>query len=471
MPSAPSPDASSPSEAVALARLHPTAFTYFVHPRYAPADLHWRIGDALARIESGMSDRLLVLVPPRFGKSELASIHFPAWCLGRHPDRRIIATSYNEQLARHFGRQARDLVASPAFRRVFPGLGLAADGTAADEWRLQGASGSYLAAGIGGSITGYGADLLLVDDPIKNREEADSAVFRERTWDWFQSVAYSRLEPGGRIVVTMARWHPDDLAGRLLRATAEGRDRWEVLELPALSAEGQPLWPERFDREALERIRLALDERTWSALYQQQPTSERGTVFQRDWLARYDGGAERARVAVARIISVDTAYKDGEEHDYSCALVADLMPDYTLELREVWRERVPFPDLAFALDQLCARWNRDDQLRWIVIEDSGAGTSLLQTLRAWAPAAVARALVSWKPAGAKRERARLASVWMRNGLVRLPRPSESAPWLFELERELLEFPGSLHDDQVDALTQAILFLENLLADSLRARAG
>lgn len=218
-------------------------------------------------------------MPPRHGKSELASKRFPAWCLGRDPKRQIIAASYNSDLASDFGRNVRNLVAEPEFGQVFPGVTLAPDSQAANRMNTN-KGGTYVAAGVGTAVTGRGAHIALIDDPFKDREEADSERRRELVWDWYRSTLYTRLMPGGAIVLIQTRWHEDDLAGRLLEQ--EG-DQWEVLELPALGDTYEALWPEWYPVEALERIRDTIGPREWSALYQQRPQPDEGTFFKREW--------------------------------------------------------------------------------------------------------------------------------------------------------------------------------------------
>lgn len=218
-------------------------------------------------------------MPPRHGKSELASKRFPAWCLGRNPSRQIIAASYNSDLANDFGRNVRNIVAEPEFGQVFPGVGLAPDSQAANRMNTN-HGGAYVAAGVGTAVTGRGAHIALIDDPFKDREEADSERRRELVWDWYRSTLYTRLMPGGAIVLIQTRWHDDDLAGRLL---AQEADQWEVLELPAINDAGEALWPEWYDRAALERIKATIGPREWSALYQQKPQPDEGTFFKREW--------------------------------------------------------------------------------------------------------------------------------------------------------------------------------------------
>jgi len=255
------------------------AFTEFTNPLYERAQHHARIADKLEAVERGEIDRLMIFMPPRHGKSELASKRFPAWCLGRRPTRQIIAASYNSDLANDFGRNVRNLVAEPEFGQVFPGVTLAPDSQAAMRMNTS-HGGAYVAAGVGTAVTGRGAHIALIDDPFKDREEADSERRRELVWDWYRSTLYTRLMPGGAIVLIQTRWHEDDLAGRLLE---QEPDQWEVLELPAIDNEGKALWPEWYDETALARIKATIGPREWSALYQQQPQPDEGTFFQRAW--------------------------------------------------------------------------------------------------------------------------------------------------------------------------------------------
>lgn len=259
------------------------AFTEFTNPIYARAQHHAQIADALEEVERGENDRLMIFMPPRHGKSELASKRFPAWCLGRDPRRQIIAASYNSDLADDFGRNVRNIVAQPEFGQVFPKVTLAPDSKAAGRMNTN-YGGAYVAAGVGTAVTGRGAHIALIDDPFKDRAEADSERRRELVWDWYRSTLYTRLMPGGAIVLIQTRWHEDDLAGRILEQ--EG-DQWKVLELPALNEAGEALWPEWYPVEALDRIRKAIGAREWSALYQQKPQPDDGTYFRREWLGEW----------------------------------------------------------------------------------------------------------------------------------------------------------------------------------------
>jgi predicted phage terminase large subunit-like protein len=258
-------------------------FTEYTNPLYQRARHHALIADRLEAVERGEIDRLMIFMPPRHGKSELASKRFPAWCLGRDPQRQIIAASYNSDLANDFGRNVRNIVAEPEFRQVFPDVSLAPDSQAANRMNTN-RGGAYVAAGVGTAVTGRGAHIALIDDPFKDREEADSERRREVVWDWYRSTLYTRLMPGGAIVLVQTRWHEDDLAGRLLEQDA---GQWEVLELPAIDEQGGALWPEWYDRQTLDRIKATIGPREWSALYQQKPQPDEGTFFKREWFKTF----------------------------------------------------------------------------------------------------------------------------------------------------------------------------------------
>lgn len=267
-----------------LAFRHLIDFTEYTNPLYRAADHHHAICDKLEAVERGDIDRLMIFMPPRHGKSELASKRFPAWALGRNPLRQIIAASYNSDLASDFGRNVRNIVNEPEFGEVFPGVSLAPDSHAANRLNTN-AGGSYIAAGVGTAVTGRGADIALIDDPFKDREEADSERRRDLVWDWYRSTLFTRLMPGGSVVVICTRWHEDDLAGRLLEHDGK---QWDILSLPAIDEAGQALWPKWYDLPTLERIKATIGPREWSALYQQRPQPDEGTFFQRAWFKEWD---------------------------------------------------------------------------------------------------------------------------------------------------------------------------------------
>lgn len=262
------------------------SFTEYTFPQYEAAHHHRLIAEKLEAVERGEIQRLMVFMPPRHGKSELGTKRFPAWFLGRNPGMSIIQASYNSDLATDFGRQVRNIVQDRKFGNVFKGVSLAPDSQAANRWNTD-KGGAYVAAGVGTAVTGRGADILIIDDPLKDREEADSENRREIVWNWYTSTAYTRLQGMRAEILIQTRWHEDDLAGRLLEAEAKGGKSWEKLVLPAMLSDGSALWPERFDLETLQEIKGTIGPRDWSALYQQEPSPEEGTFFERDWFGRH----------------------------------------------------------------------------------------------------------------------------------------------------------------------------------------
>lgn len=278
------------AEDFAFSRL--IAYAAYQWPGYRDAQHHRLIARKLEQIERGEITRLMIFMPPRHGKSMLASEFFPAWYLGRNPDHYVVAATYGQELADDFGRKVKNQISDEAYQLIFPGVRLADDSRSSKRFHVSSEAsggvehqvsqgGAYYAVGVGGPLTGRGAHLLLIDDPVKNREDADSETTRKKIMEWYTSTAYTRLMPGGRVVVIQTRWHEEDLAGWLLAShKAEG---WDVLNLPALDSQDRPLWPEQYDATALRRIKAAVGPRDWSALYQQSPSPEEGTYFQRDW--------------------------------------------------------------------------------------------------------------------------------------------------------------------------------------------
>ena len=253
------------------------AFTEYTFPRYEAAAIHHQIAEQLERVARNEVDRLMLLVPPRHGKSELASRRFPAWYLGRHPDKQFISASASATLAEDFGRDVRNLIASEEYGQVFD-TRLAEDSQAKGRWTTS-EGGSYFATGVGGALMGRGAHVLLIDDPFGSMADARSEIVRKSVHDWYTGTCYNRLEKGGKIILINYRMHQDDLCGRLLAQQAAGGDRWEVVELKAVSSDGRALWPEKFSSEALERIKRNISPADWAALYQQEPTAETGSYF------------------------------------------------------------------------------------------------------------------------------------------------------------------------------------------------
>ena len=273
----------------ARARKSLLRFTEYTLPQYQRAAHHELIAKKLEAVERGEIDRLMIFMPPRHGKSELASVRFPAWFLGRNPDKFFISASYGQKLSVKFGRRVRNLIRDPRVREVFPSLILNEDSQAKDLFNTP-EGGQYLATSVDGSITGDGGHVVSIDDPVKGRQEADSEASQETAWDWYRGDLYTRLMPGARIVLTQTRWNEGDLAGRILESEGRVEDggEWQVLELPALHPERGALWTEWYPEETLERIKNAIGPREWSALYQQKPQPDEGTFFKREWFKRWD---------------------------------------------------------------------------------------------------------------------------------------------------------------------------------------
>lgn len=414
------------------------AFTEYTNDAYVSAAHHKRIADKLEAVERGESDRVAIFMPPRHGKSELASRRFPAWYLGRNPKRQIIAASYNSDLASDFGREVRNIVASREYAAVFD-TRLREDSRAAERWNTD-QGGAYVAAGVGTAVTGRGAHVLLIDDPFKDREEADSELRRQRVWDWYTSTAYTRLMPGGAVVLIQTRWHEDDLAGRLLNA--QGGDKWDVLDLPALDEAKNALWPEWYNEKSLERIRAAIGPRDWSALYQQRPAPEEGDYFKADWLKPYDKAPD---LKTLRVYGGSDYAVTADGGDFTCHAVVGLDPEGRMYLLDLWRKQAASDEWVEAFCDLVKQWHpigwaeEQGQIR------SGVGPFLDRRQRERG-AYVFRE--QFPTRGDKAVRAQ--SIRGRMALEGLYVPTR-AVWYADLRSELLSFPAGKHDDQVDAL--------------------
>lgn len=306
------------------ARKELISFEIATNPKYEPNWHHEIIGRELEKIErSGDRDfKILILtVPPRHGKSQQASIDFPAWYLGRNPDKEIITASYSGDLAQDFGSKTREKVESSQFKDIFPDVTLRPDERAKGKWRTN-KGGSYTSVGIGGPITGRGANILLIDDPIKNREEAESETYREKTWNWFTSTAFTRLEPGGVCVIILTRWHQDDIAGRIL-AHPELSKRTKLICFPALALDdederkrGEALWKDRFNLDALDEIRTTIGPYDWSALYQGSPILSELQEFKPEWY-KYIDEEQLQYLNLRKFLTIDTAMSKKETADYT----------------------------------------------------------------------------------------------------------------------------------------------------------
>lgn len=284
-----------------------------------------RIADLLELVECGKIRRLIITIPPRHGKSMLVSQFFPAWWLGRNPNKYIITSTYGQDLSDDMGRAVRDHINNRYHKAVFKGSQLRTDTQSASHLRLT-AGGEYFAVGVGGATTGRGAHLLLIDDPIKDREQADSEVYRRRLVDWYSNVAYPRLMPAGAVVICMTRWHEEDLVGVLREQTHEG---WHVVDLPALGDDGQALWPQAYPVDELKRIKQAMalsgDEYSWHALYQQNPVPRGGAFFKAEWIQ--SGSLAAGEQHGFTCIGVDPAISERDNADEFAATLVGV--DYS----------------------------------------------------------------------------------------------------------------------------------------------
>lgn len=293
---------------------------WFIKYNFEGYRVNWHhkiIMDKLEAVERGEIRKLMIFVPPRHGKSEIASINFPAWFFGRNPTKNIIAASYNSDLAVGFGRKARNIVGSAEYKNLFPGVSLAEDSQAAGRW-ITNQGGEYTAVGIGGGTTGRGADILLIDDPVKDKQEAESSVIQERNIGWYKSVARTRLSPGGAIVVIQTRWHDKDLAGQILAEDPE----WEIVDLPAIAehdeefrTEGEALWPSQYSIEELRSIEKEIGTELFSALYQQSPISFKSQVFKKSYF-KYRTLEQVLALNTLCYVTIDPAPGKTQKADY-----------------------------------------------------------------------------------------------------------------------------------------------------------
>jgi len=408
--------------------------------QWQPAKHLTLLCNALEAVERGEVKRLMVFMPPRHGKSEVVSKKFPAWYLGRNPDREIILCSYAADLAYDFSRIVRNTLRD--HEQIFS-VKLAGDAQAVGRWRLEGRRGGLTAAGVGGSICGFGGNMLIVDDPFKNSQEAESATIRNSTWEWYRSTLRTRLAPSGAIVLVQTRWHEDDLAGQLLREAQGGGEQWQVLCMPAFAEDtGEYLWPERFTANEYDSLKTTLGSRLWASLYQQQPRPEEGGIFKRQWWKYYTVVPERFDTI---IISWDCAFKGDDHSDYVVGQVwGKKGPDKYL-LDQV-RGKFDFPTTLMAIRSLCSKWPRAQAK---LIEDKANGPAVIAMLKKEIPG-----LIAVTPEGGKIVRAQAVCADIEAGNVYLPDPI-ICKWAEDFVEECTSFPNGAHDDMVDAMTQAL----------------
>lgn len=409
------------------------------------------LDETLMKVSKGELKRVIVTMPPRHGKSERVSRKFPAWHIGRNPDDEVILASYSIDLSRGFSRIARDTLT--AHTDIF-NVRVDKNNQSAESWGIEGYRGGLHAAGVGGPITGKGARIAIIDDPVKNAEEADSETMREKIWDWYTSTLYTRLTPDGRIIVVMTRWHEDDLVGRLLKKEAdeiaEGThkgDRWTVINFPAIAekddylgrVEGEPLWPGYgFDLARMEQIKLDVGSRVFNALYQQRPSAAEGNLLKREWWRYYENPPPFASM----LISVDAAFKDEDDSDY-VVVQAWGKNGVNMYLVDQVRAKLNFPATLETIRNMVKKYP-DAHVK--LIEDKANGSAIIQTLTTQIPG-----IIGVNPEGGKVARVNAVSAYIEAGNVYLPRST----WIHDFVEEAASFPNGKNDDQVDAMSQAL----------------
>jgi len=434
-----------------------TSFMAFVKAMW-PAFIHGRHHAVMAKkfeeIAQGKLKRLIINMPPRHTKSEFASYLLPAWFLGRYPGKKIIQCSNTAELAVGFGRKVRNLVDGEAYAKIFPNVSLRHDSKAAGRWSTN-ANGEYFAIGVGGTVTGKGADLLIIDDPHSEQEAAlaanDPSIY-DKVTEWFTSGPRQRLQPGGSIVIVMTRWGKRDLTGQVLKAAAQrGGEEWEVIEFPAILPSGNPLWPEFWSYEELDALRNELPNQKWQAQYQQSPTSESSAIVKREWWKMWEG--EDPPYCDFTMMAWDTAFEKSNRADYSACTIWGIFyhPDdvgkeqANLILLEAMRDRVEFPELKKMVIESYKQWDPDS----VIIEKKASGAPLIYELRA-----MGIPVQEFTPVRGNDKITRLNAVsdLFASGRVWAP----NRQWAEEVIDEVASFPSGEHDDYVDTVSLALM---------------
>ena len=424
-------------------------------PAFIGGKHHEIMADAFERVANGDLKRLIINMPPRHTKSEFASFLFPAWFLGRYPEKKIIQTAHTAELAVGFGRKVRNLIGQEDFQQVFPGIELSSDSKAAGRWNTN-KRGDYFAIGVGGAVTGKGADVLIIDDPHSEQEAALGAYNPEvydKVYEWYTSGPRQRLQPGGSIIIVMTRWSTRDLTGKIIKSVTqrEGVDDWEIIELPAIMPSGDPLWPEFWPLDQLEALKAELPVSKWSAQYQQDPTSEEGALIKREWWQEWEKDNPPACEAI--IQSWDTAFLKTQRADYSACTTwgvfqhpnesGDLQPN--LILLDAYKEKLEFPELKRAAYDKYWEFEPDQ----MIVEAKASGSPLIFELRA-----MGIPVTEFTPSRGQDKIARVNAVsdLFASGVIWCP-PTR---WADEVIEECAAFPAGDNDDLVDSTTQALL---------------
>lgn len=426
------------------------SFAKYVWPEAIIGSHHKKMAEAFNKIAKGTLKRLIINMPPRHTKSEFASYLLPAFMMGREPRTKIIQATHTGELAVRFGRKVRNLMDMDKYKEIFSDVSLKADSKAAGRWDTD-HGGEYFAVGVGGAMTGRGADLLIIDDP-HSEQDALSDLAMENAWDWYTSGPRQRLQPGGAIVIVMTRWNTKDLTARLLKAqTTHRADQWEVIEFPALLPSGTPLWPTFWKQSELLAVKASLSHQKWQAQWQQQPTNDEGAILKREWwqVWQYDDPPQVDYV----IQSYDTAYSKKETADYSVITTWGVFyPDQdsgaNIILLGVRKGRWDFPELKRIAKEEYEHWRPDN----VLIEAKATGITLQQEMRR-----IGIPVTTYSPGGRrsgqdKVSRAHSIAPILESGMVWAPHTD----WAEELVEECAAFPNGDNDDLVDSMTMALM---------------
>jgi len=431
-------------------------FVKRVWPTFIEGQHHKRMARAFEKVAKGEIKRLIINMPPRHTKSEFASYLLPAWFLGKYPNKKVIQTAHTAELAVGFGRKVRNLVDSDVYSDIFPGVSLQADSKAAGRWNTNKA-GEYFAIGVGGAVTGKGADLLIIDDPHSEQEAAlaaSSPEIYDKVYEWYTSGPRQRLQPGGSIIVVMTRWGLRDLTGQVVKSsTQRGGDDWEVIEFPAILPSGNPLWPEFWSLDELSALREELPNSKWQAQYQQNPTAEEGAIVKREWWKRWDKD-EPPRCDYI-IQSWDTAFETTTRADFSACTTWGVWVNEednainNIILLNVIKDRMEFHQLKKKVLEEYNEWEPDS----LIVEKKASGISLYQELRR-----MGVPVQEFTPSKGNDKITRLNAVSdiIASRKVWVP----NTRWADELVDEIASFPSGEHDDLVDATTLALMRFRN-----------
>jgi predicted phage terminase large subunit-like protein len=430
------------------------SFLYFVTqmwPIFISGSHHKIMSDAFERVANGELKRLIINMPPRHTKSEFASFLLPAWFLGKFPQKKIIQTAHTAELATGFGRKVRNLVSSEQYQKVFQ-TKLSSDSKAAGRWNTN-VGGDYFAIGVGGAVTGKGADLLIIDDPHSEQEakQGNPAVF-DNVYEWFTSGPRQRLQPGGAIIIVMTRWSKRDLTGQILKnSDKDGVDQWEVIDFPAIMPNGNPLWPGFWSKAALESLKAELPVSKCEAQYQQNPTSEEGAIIKREHWMVWD--KKQPPDCEYIIQSWDTAFEKNNRADYSACTTWGVFqhPNKNGDLKaniillDAFKERMEFPDLKRKALEVYREYEPDT----LIVEKRAAGAPLIYEMRK-----MGIPVAEYTPGKGndKISRVNAISALFESGMVWCP----ETRWAEEVMDELASFPNGDHDDLVDSSSQALM---------------